>query len=124
MKKILIIAALILAALTLRAQTPADSVSVMLRHLANTNEQIVNLNARYKTASAMVGIGGLVDLLGVAFLSSAYKNGTPVMENGGVKMARYGCGMLAVGSAIIAISYFVMPKGVRLDGNGLVIDLP
>lgn len=122
MKRILIVAALILAALTMRAQQPTDSVSVMLRHIANTNMEIERLNRAYTSHAAMVGIGGAAMLLGGLV---TYK-GAKDVENGmsaDTQLVKAGMWIAGVGAAFIAASFIPMPKRVTLDSRGLVVDI-
>lgn len=122
MKRLIIIAALILAALTMRAQQPTDSVSVMLRHLANTNMEIERLNRAYTSHAAMVGIGGAAMLLG-GFV--AYKGAEPIVAGNSTDTETIQAGMwiAGVGAAFIAASFIPMPKRVTLDSRGLVVDI-
>lgn len=122
MKRILIVAALILAALTMRAQQPTDSVSVMLRHLANTNMEIERLNRAYTSHAAMVGIGGAAMLLGGFVM---YKGADPIVAGNSTdtEMIKTGMWIAGVGAAFIAASFIPMPKRVTLDSRGLVVDI-
>ena len=108
MKRILIIAALVAAALVGRAQSEADSVSVMLRHLQDTNAELVRLNKAYTTNAFMVAGGAAVMTAGLLWAR-------------GEDSASAGCFIAAVGAATIVASVFTMPKGVTLDGRGLIV---
>ena len=122
MKRVLILAAIILAALTMRAQQPTDSVSVMLRHLANTNMEIERLNRAYTSHAAMVGIGGAAMLLGGLV---TYKGAEPIVAGNSTDTETIQTGMwiAGVGAAFIAASFIPMPKRVTLDSRGLVVDI-
>lgn len=115
MKKILLIAALMAAALVGRAQSEADSVSVMLRHLQDTNTELVALNKAYTTHAFMVAGGAAVMTAG--FLWARGTEG----ETLSTASARAGYLIAAVGAATIVASVFTMPKGVTLDGRGLIV---
>lgn len=122
MKRILITAALILAALNLKAQQPTDSVSIMLRHLTNTNMEIERLNRYYTNHAAMVGIGGAAMLVGGLV---TYK-GAKDVENGmsaDTQLVKAGMWIAGVGAAFIAASFIPMPKRVTLDSRSLVVDI-
>lgn len=122
MKKIVIVAALILAALTMRAQQPTDSVSVMLRHLANTNREIVSLNRAYNIHAAMIGIGGATMLAGtiMSYMGAKYvEGGDPT----GANLTKSGAVASIFGLAFIAASFLPMPNGVALDERGLVVNI-
>ena len=122
MKRILIVAALILAALTMRAQQPTDSVSVMLRHLANTNMEIERLNRAYTSHAAMVGIGGAAMLLGGLVTHKGAKDVTNGVS-ADTQLVKAGMWIAGVGAAFIAASFIPMPKRVTLDSRGLVVDI-
>lgn len=122
MKRLIIVAALILAALTMRAQATADSVSVMLRHLANTNREIVSLNRAYNIHAAMIGIGGATMLAGtiMSYMGAKYvEGGDPT----GARLTKSGAVASIFGLAFIAASFLPMPNGVALDERGLVVDI-
>lgn len=122
MKRLIIIAALILAALNLKAQQPTDSVSVMLRHLANTNMEMERLNRAYTSHAAMVGIGGAAMLLGGFVM---YKGADPIVAGNSTdtEMIKTGMWIAGVGAAFIAASFIPMPRRVTLDSRGLVVDI-
>ena len=121
MKRLLIIAALTVAALVGRAQSEADSVSVMLRHLKDTNEEFVRVNESLKTHAALIGVGGATMLAGTLLSLQ----GTSELEMGqeqGAKLVKAGSWMSVVGVAFIAASFIPLTrKGVQLDGRGLVV---
>lgn len=131
MKRLIFIAALVLSALTLRAQggngyntspVPSDSVSVMLRHIQNTNAEIVRLNKAYTMHSVMVSAGGALVCGGLLMATrKGNVNGIEMMTE---RKVRTGLQIASVGAAIIVASVLAMPKGVRLDERGLVVDLP
>ena len=115
MKRILIIAALVAAALVGRAQSEADTVSVMLRHLQDTNAELVALNKAYTTHAFMVAGGAAVMTAGLLWARGTdYEAIDP-------SSARIGYFIAAVGAATIVASVFTMPKGVTLDGRGLIV---
>lgn len=124
MKRLIIIAVLILAALTMRAQAPADSVSVMLRHLANTNREIISLNRAYNVHAVMVAGGGALTAAGLIYAAILEKSPVygvePTMSQDHI---RTGLHIAAVGAAVIVASIVTMPKRVHLDANGLVVDI-
>ena len=115
MKKFLIIAALMAAALVGRAQSEADSISVMLRHLQDTNTELVALNKAYTTHAFMVSGGAAVMAAGLLW---ARGTNDQVLDP---SSARIGYFIAAVGAATIVASVFTMPKGVTLDGRGLIV---
>lgn len=122
MKRLIIIAALILAALNLKAQQPTDSVSIMLRHLTNTNMEMERLSRSYTNHAAMVGIGGAAMLVGGLV---TYK-GAKDVENGmssDTQLVKTGMWIAGVGAAFIAASFIPMPKRVTLDSRGLVVNI-
>ena len=124
MKRLLIIAALVAAALVGRAQSEADSVSVMFCNLQRTNSEIVRLNKAYTTHAVMVAGGAAVMALGSIY--AATRKTVPYMDEPELDPDRLHTGLCiaAVGAAVIISSVFVLPKGVRLDERGLVVDLP
>ena len=113
---------------TMRAQIPvqkpaADSVSVLMRHIANTNAEIVRLNRAYTTHAAMVGVGGGAMLAGT--LLTIQGNSKIELGNmSGANLIKAGTWVSAVGIAFIAASFIPLPKSVHLDERGLVVDLP
>ena len=126
MKKLIIIAALTLAALTMRAQTPtgyntspvpADSVSVMLRHLANTNAEVQYLNENLRLHSQLALGSFALEALGGVCLWMAYYNYTKGMENLGTALC------IAGGIGFICSYIPIWTKDVRLDNRGLVISV-
>lgn len=95
-----------------QTQVPSnDSLSVMFQHLARTNNEIVSINNSLGTHVAIVGVGGTMQVIGsiIALTKKDVKAGTI---------------LTLVGTAVLAASFFAMPKGVHLDENGLIIDLP
>ena len=121
MKKILIIAALVAAALVGRAQNEADTVSVMLRHLQDTNAEIARINKAYTNHAAFVACGAAVATAGLLMARVAEK--VPGIEEPqlSTKKIKVGLGVAALGAAIVAASVVTMPKGVTLDGRGLTV---
>ncbi len=123
MKRLIIIAALILAALNLKAQQPADSVSIMLRHLKDTNEELVTLNNNMKTHAALVGMGGAICLAGTLVSYKGAMDAT-APEGRGMKLVKVGAFMSATGLLFIAASYLPIDRGaLRLDKDGLVVNI-
>lgn len=124
MKRILIIAALMVAALVGRAQSEADTISVMFRNLQRTNSEIARLNKAYTTHAVMVAGGAAVIALGSIYAAS--RKTTPYMEEPQLDSDRLHTGLCiaAVGAAVMISSVFVLPRGVHLDERGLVVDLP
>ncbi len=124
MKRLIIIAALIIAALTMRAQQPTDSVSVMLRHLATTNEYMIRMDKAIKTHNVMVAGGSL--LMGAGFIY-ATRMEKPVVSGYEPTLSqdrmRTGMCIAAAGAAVIAASFIPMPKRVTLDSRGLVVNI-
>lgn len=121
MKKLLLIAALVAAALVGRAQSEADSVSVMFRHLQDTNAEIARLNKASTNHAAFVACGAAVTTVGLMMARTTEK--IPGIEDPqlSAKRMRIGLGVAALGTAIVAASVVTMPKGVRLDGRGFVV---
>lgn len=118
MKKILLLAAFAAIALVGRAQQVADSA--MLRELARTNAELARVSRQLNTHAMLVGIGGAVQTVGGLMMVSAFSN--PDTEG----RARIGAAMFAIGSVAVAASFIPLAgsKPVRLDGRGLVVDLP
>ena len=129
MKKLILFAALMWAAVAganAQATTepmPTDSVSVMFRHLAHTNAEIVRINKAYTMHAAMVGVGGAMMLTG-SLLSLQGASQVELGDDAGVKLAKAGSWMSVVGVAFIAASFIPLPRSVHVDGRGLVVDLP
>lgn len=121
MKKILIIAALVAAALVGRAQNQADTVSVMLRHLQDTNAEIARINKAYTNHAAFVACGAAVATAGLLMARVTEK--VPGIEEPqlSTKKIKVGLGVAALGAAIVAASVVTIPKGVTLDGRGLIV---
>lgn len=129
MKKLFLFAALMLAAVAganAQATTepmPTDSVSVMFRHLAQTNAEIVRINKAYTMHAAMVGVGGAAMLAGTIMMANGVARSEAGIPSGSSRV-KAGPWVSAFGAAVIAASFIPMPRGVRLDGRGLVVDLP
>lgn len=123
MKRLLIIAALTAAALVGRAQSEADSVSVMFTHLQRTNAEIARINKAYTTHAVMVAGGAAVMALGSLYAAS--RKIVPNMEEPQMDQQRLHTGLCiaAAGADVIISSVFVLPRGVHLDERGLVVDL-
>lgn len=120
MKRILLIAALVAAALVGRAQSEADNVSVMLRHLQDTNAEVARINDALKLHTVMVFGGGAVMTVGLLYAASATSERHDVVSFDAKKM-RTGLLIAAVGGVVMLSSAFAMPKGVTLDGRGLIV---
>lgn len=130
MKKLVFLAALVLAALTMRAQNPvgdnleptADSVSVMLQHLARTNAEVAYLNDNLRLHSQLALGSFALEGVGVACLLMA-SNATDANK---AQSLRYlGIGFGAVGALGFLCSYIpIWTSKVRLDSRGLVVSLP
>ena len=123
MKRLVILAALVLAALIMKAQAPADSVSIMLRSVQNTNGEIVRLNRAYTTQAVAMSAGGA--LMGVGFLYAASRKtdygGVALMDE---KRLHTGLCIAATGAAVMVASIIALPRRVHVDERGLVVDLP
>ena len=126
MKRLLLFAALALAALTMRAQNPnrdnpspvpVDSVSVMIRHLANTNAEVQYLNESLRLHSQIALGSFALEALGGACLWAAYYQGKD-------NLSRLGTAFCIAGGVGFLCSYLpIWTKSVRLDVRGLVIDI-
>lgn len=124
MKRFLLIAALALAALTMRAQTPngynpspvpVDSVSVMLRQLAATNAEVQYLNDCVRLHSQLALGSFVVEAVGGACLYLASKNGE-------INLRNLGLGLCIAGGVGFLASYIpIWTKNIRLDERGLVV---
>lgn len=140
MKRLLLIAALALAALTMRAQNPnrdnpspvpVDSVSVMLRHLANTNAEVQQINENLRLHSqialgsfAFVGVSALC-FYQMANLAVPSTHGGMAQYNKDMKSLKtIGIATGVIGGVGFLCSYIpIWTKSVRLDVRGLVIDI-
>lgn len=131
MKRLLILAALMMAALTMRAQAPAsgdmvpaDSVSVMFRHLQNTNAEVVRLNRAYTTHTVVTSGGAAV--MAVGLLYAIRREETPGYAEPQLQPdhIRTGLGIAAAGALVIVAGVCTMPRRVHVDGRGLVVDIP
>lgn len=112
MKKYIIIAVLMAAAIGASAQMPDTIPSI--RDLAATNRALQEHSRAVGTSVAMVGIGATIDVLGVVTLM---KVGSPQSE-------KIGKAAIFVGSALALASVIpVSLNRVKLDGRGLVIEL-
>lgn len=106
------------AALVGRAQHPADSVSVVLKHLKDTNAELVRVNENLKTHAAMVAIGGAAELVGFAMMASS-ANVPAEAQPGRIRKGALICG---AGAILTAASFIPFSrKGVQLDGRGFVV---
>lgn len=124
MKKLLLLAAVMVTSLVCMAQQPTDSISVMFKHLQNSNAEIVRLNDNIKTHANMVGAGGALMLMGTICTvkgSSDLEDGHP----GGARLVKAGAWLSVAGLAVIAASIVPITKNkVKLDERGLIVDLP
>lgn len=133
MKRLVIIAAFTLAALTMRAQdpngynlspVPSDSVSVMLRHIANTNKEVAYMNDCLRLHSQLALGSFALEGIGAACLmlsSPVFTQGFSDME----PLAKLGVGLCVVGGIGFLCSYIpIWTNKVRMDNRGLIISLP
>lgn len=134
MKRLFIIAALMLAAaFGLKAQDPtrdnpsqypSDSVSVMLRHLADTNKEVAYMNDCLRLHSqlalgsfALEGIGAACLLLSSPVFTQGFSDMEP--------LAKLGVGLCVVGGVGFLCSYIpIWTNKVKMDNRGLIISLP
>lgn len=126
MKKVLLLAALVLAAAFVKAQNPnrdnpspvpADSVSVMLRQLAATNAEVQYLNDCIRLHSQLALGSFVIEAAGGACLYLASKNSETNLRN-------LGLGLCIAGGVGFLASYIpIWTKNIRLDERGLVISL-
>lgn len=122
MKKLILLAVLMTAALGVKAQslnvpemeTLSDSVSVMFQSMQQNNAEIVRLNKAYTVNATMISIGGALQLIGTGM----------TLLSSNVSMQKVGMISSVVGTGFIVLSLLPMPKGVQVDERGLVIDLP
>lgn len=134
MKKLLLIAALALATLSMRAQNTnrynlspvaSDSVSIMLRHLANTNAELDYINESLRLHSQLaVGSFASAGLSAFMFyIASTCDPPTAYNHNDTGKPFRiFGYAFAAAGAGLFVCSYIpIWTKKVKLDGRGLVV---
>ena len=122
MKKLILLAVMMIAALGVKAQTLnvpemetlSDSVSVMFQSMQKNNAEIVRLNKAYTVNATMISIGGALQLIGTGM----------TLLSSNVSMQKVGMISSVVGTGFIVLSLLPMPKGVQVDERGLVIDLP
>lgn len=115
MKKYLFLAALMAAAIVGMAQNEADSVSVMFRHLQDTNAELARLNNAYNTHAVMVAGGGAIMTVGLLW-AKRYEGDTDSNYLGS------GLTIAAVGAVVVAASFIPLRKaGVTLDERGLIV---
>lgn len=128
MKRLVIIAALIIAAVVgVKGQTPTtpqtetDSVSIMLRHLANTNAEVAYLNDNLRLHSQLALGSFALEGIGVACLLFS----SPNIGGGFAEMkplAKLGFGLCVVGGVGFLCSYIpIWTNKVKIDGRGLII---
>lgn len=117
MKKYLVIAALMAAALWASAQMPDTIPSI--RDLAATNRALQEHSRAVGTSVAMVAIGTAISGLGIYTLTN---NGDVAISESRRKAAR----MAIVGGALLSVASIipVSINGIHLDSRGLVVDLP
>lgn len=123
MKKLVILAALVLAALIMKAQAPADSVSVMFQHLKDTNAATAQLNKDIKTHAVMACGGGAVMTAGLLYAANMKEdiNGEPILDG---RRIRTGLCIASVGAAVLVLSVIPISRNsVTLDECGLVVRL-
>ena len=128
MKRFLLIAALALAALTMRAQNPnrdnpspvpVDSVSVMLRHIANTNAEMQYINDNLRLHSQLALGSFALEALGGALIYLAYQNGS-----GWENVGYFGTAFCIAGGVGFLCSYIpIWSKAIKVDERGLVVSL-
>lgn len=122
MKKLLLFAALVMAALTMRAQSPAvdelpaDSVSVMFRQFNETNAQVSGLQKALVAHATMVSVGAAMEIGGTLLLSlSDYT--TP-------RRRTFGTLLMAGGLAVTVASFVpLVTHKVKVEGNAVVVPL-
>lgn len=134
MKKLLLIAALALAALTMRAQTPngynlspvaSDSVSIMLRHLANTNAELDYINESLRLHSQLA-VGSFAAAGLSAFMFYIASTCDPPTHYGQVDSGKsfriFGYGFAAASAGLFVCSYIpIWTRKVKMDSRGLVV---
>lgn len=135
MKRLIIIAALIIAAVFgAKAQTPTvpktetDSVSVMLRHLANTNAEVVYLNESLRLHSqltvssfAAAGLSAFMFYIASTCDPPAY----PGAPDSGKGFRITGISLGAASAVLFVCSYIpIWTSKVKVDNRGLIISLP
>lgn len=111
MKKLIVIAALIVASLPLIAQSPFDSIA---DQIARTNAELVRINKANNIQTGLIIAGSALHLGGFIALSTA-------QDNSDLGAAT---GLFLLGTVVTASSLLAMPKSVKLDGRGLVVSLP
>ena len=122
MKRLILLAILMIAALGVKAQSPkvpemetlADSVSVMFQSMQKNNAEIVRLDKAYNVNATMISMGGALQLIGTGM----------TLLSSNEKMQKVGMLSSIIGTGVIVLSILPMPKGVQVDERGLVIDLP
>ena len=124
MKKKLILAALIAAAVTATAQmTQNDSIALLYRSLAQTNAELARVTQQTRTTAMLVGVGGVSMIAGTAFALAATSH--DAIETGSSEtLAKVGTGFAIAGVGCLAASLFTMPKNVTIDHRGFVFGLP
>ena len=128
MKRLVIIATLIVAAaIGAKAQTPqhpVDSVSVMLRHIANTNKEVAYMNDCLRLHSqlalgsfALEGIGAACLMLSSPIFTQSFSDMEP--------LAKLGIGLCTIGGIGFICSYIpIWTSKIKVDNRGLIISLP
>ncbi len=128
MKRLVIIATLIVAAaIVAKAQTPQtsiDSVSVMLRHIANTNKEVAYMNDCLRLHSQLALGSFALEGIGAACLmlsSPVFTQGFSDME----PLAKLGVGLCIAGGIGFVCSYIpIWTSKIKVDNRGLIISLP
>lgn len=127
MKRLVIIATLIVAAAigakTQTPQHPVDSVSVMLRHIANTNKEVAYMNDCLRLHSqlalgsfALEGIGAACLMLSSPIFTQSFSDMEP--------LAKLGVGLCVVGGIGFVCSYIpIWTSKIKVDNRGLIISL-
>ena len=126
MKRFLLIAALALAAFSMRAQNPngynsspvpADSVSIMLRHLANTNAEVQYLNESLRLHSQLA-VGSFAAAGLSAFMFYIASTCDPPTHYGQVDSGKsfriFGYGFAAASAGLFICSYIpIWTKNIK-----------
>lgn len=129
MKKLLLIAALVIAAsIGAKAQAPkmpTDSVSVMLRHLSNTNAELEYINESLRLHSQLA-VGSFAAAGLSAFMFYIASTCDPPTHYGEVDSGKsfriVGYSLAAAGAGLFVCSYIpIWTKKVKLDSRGLVV---
>ena len=130
MKKLILFAALMMAAVAganaqaTKEPMPNDSVSVMFRHLEQTNDAMLSLDKAMKTHAVMVAGGSLVMFGGLAYAIHRYEQPYPLEPSMTADGLRTGLMVAAAGAVVVAASFIPLARSrVKIDGRGLIIPL-